>query len=111
MTREPNPYESPQLNEPATPRPKSTGDAHPEFFALVILQLLLTGLLSPADGGRWFRYTVIYLVLFDIAVYFAFVSCKPNRHGFWIAGGFWLMLASIAVAVFGTSVTEYFQFP
>jgi hypothetical protein len=78
-----------------------------KLFSLTIAsQLFFTFVLAPADGGRWLRYTIAYLMMLDLA-YIVFLGLKAgHRVGKLTILGF--VFASVAVAVVGTYLTEYF---
>jgi hypothetical protein len=78
-----------------------------DYFAMVAVQLLICAMFAPGDGGRWFAYTVILLVCFDVVVYFVLISGLRKYRTGWLLLAMVLVAGSLVVSMIGTLITTY----
>ena len=76
-------------------------------------QFVLVSLLAPGDGGRWAKYTLLFLAVFDFAAFLVMYLVtrlrKDNSPGIPILGLVMIAVGSFFVAVAGTYAMDYYK--
>jgi hypothetical protein len=85
------------------------------FVAIVIAQFILANLLAPGDVGRWLRYAIVTLGIFDCGVYLFLyfgprfrLGADPGISWFGVA---MFAIASVICVICGTYVMEALHLP